>query len=118
MKIFKMPWKQETIDLEQVILVPKIVNYSREDYEHITVDGDNELVEWKSIPKLTTFFEVYPDLDSYKRRTIPLSVVKDSVNLKTEPQYCADFAVESLLDKKDDIQDFSKGQVDTINFGE
>lgn len=118
MKIFKMPWKQENNDLEQVVIIPKIINYSREDYEHITVEGEDEVIEWKSIPRLTSFFEVYPDIDSYKRRAVPLTVVKDSVNIKEEVNLYVDFAVESLINKQDPIQDFSKGQVDTINFGE
>ena len=118
MKVFKMPWKQETVNLDEVVLVPKIINYSREDYEFIDNDSENDLVVWKSFPRLTSIFEVYPDVDSFKRRAIPITVVRDIINLKSEPDSYMDFAVESLINKKDDTQDFSKGYIETLNFGE
>ena len=112
MLVFKMPWKQETVNLESVILVLKTYSITREDFEHISSkDGEESEVTWIEKKRLTCIFEVYPDIDSANRRSIPITLVKDTNLLKEHETDYSIILWEKLKEKKDDLQDFSKGEI-------
>lgn len=115
-KVFKMPWKQETVNLESVILVLKTYGITREDFEHIINKGESDIISWKHKIRITSIYEVYPDEESYNKRVIPITLVKDTFFV---PDSCKstdydEILWEKLKEKKDDIQEFWKGEVITI----
>ena len=87
MKVFKMPWKQQTVDLESVILVEKMSSKSRLDLEEMSIIDDNEYVNWKSKYKLVGLYEVYKDKESYEKRVIPIDFlptpIEENQNYRT-----------------------------------
>jgi hypothetical protein len=122
MKVFfKMPWKQmreehnpksEIVQLESVYLALKTYSVTREDFEHIiSKDGEESEVTWIERKRLTCIFEVYPDIKSYNRRAIPITLVKDTHLLKEHETDYSILLWEKLKEKKDDLQDFSKGEI-------
>ena len=76
MKVFKMPWKQQNVNLDSVILVEKMSSKSRIDLEEITVDGSEDYISWKYSYKLFGLYEVYSDEVSFSNRAIPIDLVK------------------------------------------
>lgn len=114
MKVFKMPWKQQTVDLESVILVEKMSSKSRLDLEEMNIIDDNEYVNWKSKCKLVGLYEVYKDKESYEKRVIPIDIVKYTITKSWEDvtsKDISDILIENIHTNKLDNQDFSKGQV-------
>ena len=115
MKVFKMPWKQQTVNLESVILVEKMSSKSRLDLEEITItDDDTEYITWKSNYKLVGLYEVYADKESYEKRDIPIDIVKYTIEKSWEDvqsKDISDILVETMHTYKLDTQEFSKGEV-------
>ena len=113
---FKMPWKQETVNLDSVILVLKTYGITREDFEHIINDSESERISWKHKNRITSIFEVYPDGESFNKRVIPITLVKDTFFVPDSYKSTDydEILWEKLKEKKDDIQEFWKGEVITI----
>ena len=124
MKVYKMPWKQmrekdnpksEVVTLESVVLVLKAYSIFREDFEYITPKEEEDAeITWKTRNRLSSIFEVYPDIDSYNNRAIPISVTRDTNLLKEGETDYENILWEKLKNKKDDLQDFSKGTIETV----
>jgi hypothetical protein len=116
MLVFKMPWKQETVNLESVVLALKTYSITREDFEHI-INGEDgeELISWKHKIRLVSIFEVYPDEDSFRRRVLPITLVKDTHLLGEVNREYEEILWEKLKTKKDDLQEFWKGEVISID---
>lgn len=113
--VFKMPWKQETVNLESVILALKTYAVTREDFEHIINDEDGEeRTSWKHKIRLVSIFEVYPDEDSFRRRVLPITLVRDTHLISPKDQDYEEILWEKLKTKKDEIQEFWKGEVISI----
>lgn len=115
MKVFKMPWKQQTVNLESVILVEKMSSKSRLDLEEITItDDDNEYITWKSNYKLVGLYEVYADKESYEKRVIPIDIIKYTITKSWEDvqsKDISDILIETIHTYKSDTQEFYKGEV-------
>lgn len=114
MKVFRMPWKQQTINLESVILIEKMSSKSRQDLEEIIVTEENEYINWKCNYKLVGLYEVYVDLESFNKRVIPIDIIKYSVIKSWEDvqsKDISDILINDLHNNKLDTQEFYKGEV-------
>ena len=114
MKVSKMPWKQQNVNLDSVILVEKMSSKSRIDLEEITVDGSEDYISWKYSYKLFGLYEVYSDEVSFSNRAIPIDLVKYYIEKSCEDvdnQNISDLLLNNLHNHKLENQDFSKGEV-------
>lgn len=117
MRIFRMPWRQDTVQLDEVILIAKSTVITRIDEEVINTELEEDIVLWDTKARITTIYEVYPDKESFERRVIPITMVKDTITSaysEIEGKDAVKLAFEALLDREDDYQEFWKGTVDSI----
>lgn len=121
MKALRMPWKQlreennpnsEYLSLDSCVVVMKSLNVIREDYEYIKpLDDENDTITWIQKTKVIGIFEVYPDLDSFNRRTIPLQIFRHDFTIEDTRSDYEKILWADLKSKKDTIQEFSKGEL-------
>jgi hypothetical protein len=118
MKVLKAPWVQENQNvIENALIIPKSLSVSREDFETISFDTNEDgVVEWKSRMQLTCFLEVYPDQECFEKRVFPVAIFKKVVNStvedfnKLESRDYFITVLQSLINEKiNNTQDFSTG---------
>jgi hypothetical protein len=125
MRALKMPWKQlreennpdsEFISLDSCVVVMKSLNVIREDFEFIQpIDDENDKISWIQKSKVIGIFEVYPDLDAFNRRTIPIQIFRHDFMIEDTRADYEKILWADLQSKKDNVQDFSKGELINVD---
>ena len=57
MRIFRMPWRQDTVQLDEVILIAKSTVLTRIDEEIVNTELEDDVVFWDTKARITTIFE-------------------------------------------------------------
>lgn len=69
----KVPWKIKNAKADNAAVLLKNINFSRWDLEEIYLEEDEEKVRYKSKIKVLASFDVYPDLECFQRRILPMT---------------------------------------------
>ena len=88
-KVLQIPkWIQDPkVDRSiEAIIVLKNANLSRIDDEVIEVnDNEEEQIFFKTRYTINCIFEVYPDEEAFKRRSLPITMFREKFDLQPEP---------------------------------
>jgi hypothetical protein len=122
-------WKQDP-KVEKTIpafIVIKNTTFTRVDDEVITVnEAGEEKIEYKARYTATCLFEVYPDEEAFKRRSLPITMFKEKFSLDSKETINTtsgeillllneEFIFNQLKEKTTFIeQEFKSGEVKTI----
>lgn len=123
-------WKQDPkIDKTiPVFIILKNTSFTRVDDEIITVnDQGEEKIDYKARYTATCLFEVYPDEEAFRRRSLPITIFKEKFSLNSEEilnnkmtgelllLLNEEFIFNQLKEKSTFIdQEFTSGEVKTI----
>ena len=88
-KVLEIPkWIQDPkVDRSiEAIIVLKNANLSRIDDEVIEInDNEEEQIFFKTRYTINCIFEVYPDEEAFKRRSLPITMFREKFDLQPEP---------------------------------